>query len=186
MGKIYDQPTSLSTLTQMQGVYHSAHRNFAGETGNLLLAHGTVHATEEIDLGGRREARGCLVADIETEGIRFSFALTHLSLHARTRTEQMELLAKRLPADQPLILVGDFNCEYRDLSPLQELLTFAEQTPKTFPSPFPLRAIDHIGYSEHWELERLVSVRSLASDHRPLVGELRLKASSSDAVSPSA
>jgi endonuclease/exonuclease/phosphatase family metal-dependent hydrolase len=174
VGSAYDQPVRLSQLTRMEGIYHLAHRSFAGHTGNLLLASGTVHSTEEIDIGGRREGRGCLVADIETAGIRFSFAVTHLSLHAQTRTTQMELLAERLPVDRPLVLVGDFNCLHRDLEPLSAVLTFSADTPKTFPSVFPMRALDHIGFSAHWELEKLVAVPSLASDHLPLVAELRL------------
>lgn len=175
IGAIFDQPARLSALTDMAGVFHCVHRNFAGEIGNLLLACGTVHDTTEIDIGGRREGRGCLVADVETGGARFYFAVTHLSLHAQTRRSQMEILAEQLPDDRPLVLVGDFNCLYGELGPLQQRLTFTEETPHTFPSVYPFRALDHVGYSEHWELENLVALPSLASDHRPLVAELRLK-----------
>ena len=174
IGQIYDQPTRLAELTRMDGIYHSVHRNFAGEMGNLLLSCGTVHGTEEIDIGGRREGRGCLVADIETSGVRFSFAVTHLSLHAETRVSQMQVLAEKLPHDRPLVLVGDFNCAYAELEPLGELLTFTAETPKTFPSVFPFRALDHIGYSRHWELKSLVTLPSFASDHLPLIAEFRL------------
>lgn len=171
---VYDQPQALGTLTSMQAVYHAAHTTWLGQTGNLLLAHGTVHSTRELDIGGRRERRGCLVADIETDGARFTFAVTHLSLHAATRRGQLELLAESLPRDRPLVLVGDFNCIYRDLQPLETLLTFTSSTPSTYPSVVPFRALDHIGYSAHWELESLSALPSLASDHRPLVAELRL------------
>jgi len=172
---VFDQPARLSALTGMAGFFHCVHRNFAGEIGNLLLASGTVHGTTEIDIGGRREGRGCLVADVETGGVRFYFAVTHLSLHAQTRASQMRILAEQLPDDLPLVLVGDFNCLYGELRPLQQRLTFTEETPHTFPSVYPFRALDHVGYSEHWELESLMALPSLASDHRPLVAELRLK-----------
>lgn len=173
---VFDQPARLSTLTGMAGSFHCVHRAFAGEIGNLLLASGTVHDTTEIDIGGRREGRGCLVADVETRGARFHFAVTHLSLHAQTRASQMDILAEQLPHDRPLVLVGDFNCLYMQLGgALRQRLTFTEETPHTFPSVYPFRALDHIGYSDHWELESLVALPSLASDHRPLVAELRLK-----------
>ncbi len=171
---LYDQPLRLGALTSMQAIYHAAHRTLFGQTGNLLLATGTVHSARELDIGGKRERRGCLVADIETSGVRFTFAVTHLSLHAVTRHDQLELLAESLPNDRPLVLVGDFNCLYRELRPLESLLTFTESTPSTFPSLVPFRALDHIGYSAHWELEKLTALPSLASDHRPLVAELRL------------
>jgi len=175
VGGLYDQPARLGELTQMHARYHAAHQTRLGQTGNLLLAHGTVHSTSEIDIGGRHERRGCIVGDIETGGIRFLFAVTHLSLHADTRRSQLGQLAEALPSDRPLVLAGDFNCLYRDLEPLRGLLTFAEDTPPTFPSLMPFRALDHIGYSAHWELERIAAVPSLASDHRPLVAELRLR-----------
>jgi endonuclease/exonuclease/phosphatase family metal-dependent hydrolase len=174
VGSLYDQPARLGELTRMDAVYHSTFPAFGGQTGNLLLSSGIVHAAEEIGLGGRRETRGCLVADVETgDGIRFSFAVTHLALDRATRATQLELLARRLPSDRPLVLVGDFNCGYGELEPLLGMLTFSAETPLTYPSVYPLRALDHIGYSAHWELERLEALPSWASDHRPLVGELR-------------
>jgi len=171
---LYDQPQRLGSLTHMAPFYHAAHDSWLGQTGNLMLAAGTVHGVEMIDLGGRRERRGCLVADVDTGGVRYSFAVTHLSLHRSTRQTQLELLAVTLPVHQPLILVGDFNCACADLGVLGEVLTFTPDSPPTFPSLHPIRALDHIGYSSHWVLDKLVAVPSLASDHRPLVGELRL------------
>lgn len=170
----YDQPARLGELTGMAAVYHNTHTTFVGQTGNLLLTCGTVHSAERFSLGGRREERGCLVADVETAGVRFTFAVTHLSLHACTRRAQMQLLVEHLSTDRPLVLVGDFNCEWEELKPLSDVLTFTHETPKTFPSIFPFRALDHIGYSAHWRLENLIALPSLVSDHRPLLGDLRL------------
>lgn len=174
-GSFYDQPSLLGALTGMGAHYHSTHKTLAGETGNLLLTAHTVHSTERLDLGGRRESRGCMIADIEAAGARFYFAVTHLSLHAKTRTAQLETLAERLPSDRPLVIVGDFNCRYDGLGPLSRRLAFTEDPPLTYPSLVPFRALDHIGYSEHWELTTLLALPSLASDHRPVVGELRLR-----------
>lgn len=137
-----------------------------------MLADGIVHGTSRLDLGGRRERRGCLFADIEVDGVRFGFGLTHLSLHRATRTRQLVALAERVPAHEPFILVGDFNCSRAELAPLDEVLTFIDTPPRTFPSPYPLRALDHIGYSRHWELRSVRAVPTLASDHLPLVAEL--------------
>lgn len=175
LGSLYDQPTMLSALTRMSAHYHSTHSTLAGTTGNLMLTTETVHSVRLLELGGRHEDRGCLVADIETAGLRFDFAVTHLSLHARTRNRQLELLAESLPDDRPLIVVGDFNCPFRELAPLSQRLNFTADPPLSYPSLRPFRTLDHIGYSEHWNLVALRTLPSLASDHLPVVGDLELR-----------
>ena len=104
------------------------------------------------------------------------FGVTHLSLDRSTRASQLALLAEELPSDRPLVLVGDFNCVVQELSALAGLLTFPVDVPATYPSVMPFRALDHIGFSSHWTLEGLAAPSSLASDHRPLVADLQLRA----------
>lgn len=173
--RAFDQPTQLEVLTSMEGHFHETHTTFAGGTGNMVLASGVTHGVELLSLGGKREKRGCLLADVEVASVRFIFAVTHLSLHRETRHDQLMQLAEELPRDVPLVLVGDFNCLRAELGPLAERLWFPADPPKTFPSLFPIRALDHIGLSEHWNLLRLTARPSFASDHLPLLADIRLR-----------
>lgn len=170
----YDQPMSLGGLTGMSAAFHSLEQRWGREIGNLALARGGFEAVREIKLGGRREERGCLVAEVAARATVLTFAVTHLSLHRSTREQQLERLAEELPSDRPLILVGDFNCGVTELGPLSERLRFPIEVPPTYPSVRPFRALDHIGFSRHWALDSLGAVPSWASDHLPLVASLRL------------
>jgi endonuclease/exonuclease/phosphatase family metal-dependent hydrolase len=174
IGARYDQPGTLGSLTEMTPVFHSLDQTWRREIGNLLLAGLDIRSVREIDLGGRREQRGCLVAEVSMGEGEITFAVTHLSLHRKTRADQLVQLAEGLPADRPLILVGDFNCAVTELAPLAGLLTLPADVPPTYPSVRPFRALDHIGFSRHWALESLEAIPTLSSDHLPLVADLRL------------
>jgi endonuclease/exonuclease/phosphatase family metal-dependent hydrolase len=174
IGTVFDQPARIHDLTKMDSAYQAADTKITGDIGNLILTSGVIHSTQQIALGGKRERRGCIVAEVEVAGMRFRFAATHLSLNAPVRQQQLERLAAELPTDTPLVLAGDLNCGFADLGPLSQALTFSENSPATYPSVYPMRALDHIGFSAHWELVSLAALPSLASDHRPLVAELRL------------
>jgi endonuclease/exonuclease/phosphatase family metal-dependent hydrolase len=185
VGTRYDQPSALAGRTGMASTFHSLHSTFGREAGNLVLSRWQPTATRHIDLGGRREERGLLITDIESKEASFTFAATHLSLHASTRASQIALLAEELPRDRPVILAGDFNCHVAELDSLGHILRFPADVPATFPSPMPFRALDHIGFSEHWRLESLTAPASWASDHRPLIAEFVLAdATASTMLSP--
>lgn len=170
----YDQPRVLGELTGMQPVFHSLHSLFGREIGNLALSRLPIASSRQIALGGKREPRGCLVLELEASGVSFEVALVHLSLDRATRAAQLEQLAHGLDATRPLVVVGDFNCPAGELEPLARLVDFPADVPATYPSVLPLRALDHIGFSDHWELVELRAIPSWASDHRPLLAELRL------------
>ena len=174
VGSRYDQPRLLGSLTGMSARFHPLQRVWTREIGNLVLSGLEILGTREVDLGGRRERRGCLIAEVEMGGTVVDFAVTHLSLHRATRAAQLAQLAECLPSDRPLVLAGDFNCGVTELEVLRGVLTFPSEVPATYPSVRPFRALDHIGYSRHWALEALEAPPSLASDHRPLVADLRL------------
>jgi len=167
----YDQPRLIGELTGMEGRFGVAHRSLGREIGNAVLARGRVGEVRELALGGRHEGRACLLAEVEAAGKRLWFGVTHLSLHRSTRRIQIRTLAEQLPADEPLVLAGDFNAHVSELEPLADLLTFSDRPPKTFPSIAPLLALDHIGASRHLRLRSLSAPGSLASDHLPLLAE---------------
>jgi len=166
IGSRFDQPSVLGELTRMTPVFHSLQQAMGREIGNLMLSGWDIRSVREIALGGKREARGCVLAEVAASDVTFVFGVTHLSLDRSTRTSQLALLAEELPRDRPLVLVGDFNCAVQELSTLDGLLTFPADVPATYPSVMPFRALDHIGFSSHWALESLAAPPSLASDHR--------------------
>lgn len=170
--KWVDQPSRLAELTGMHAEYLETHKVLLTHTGNLVLSPDPPLSTRVIELGGKREQRACLLAELEVRGMRFIFGAVHLSLDRAGRARQLVQLAEELPRDVPLLLGGDFNAGHEELGPLRALLTFPAEVPATFPVPLPFRAIDHIGYSRHWRLDGLRAVDSFASDHRPLVADL--------------
>jgi endonuclease/exonuclease/phosphatase family metal-dependent hydrolase len=170
----FEQPAAIAARLDMEYRFLAAHRRGTMDLGNAVLTRGHIVAEDRIELPRRWEGRVALLATIEVDGVTLRFASTHLSLHRETRAAQIAYLAERLPLDLPLVLTGDFNATAEELAPLKAILAVVDQPPATYPSPLPVRAIDHIAYSEHWELRRLESVPGLASDHRPLVADLDL------------
>lgn len=170
----FEQPAAIAARLGMEYRYLAAHRRGTMELGNAVLTRGHIVSEREIVLPKRWEGRVALLVGIEVDGVDLRFASTHLSLHRETRRAQVAMLTERLPLDLPLVLTGDFNATAEELAPLKAILTVVDEPPATYPSPLPLRAIDHIAFSRHWALRRLESVPGLASDHRPLVAELDL------------
>ncbi|MFP4261292.1 MAG: endonuclease/exonuclease/phosphatase family protein [Opitutales bacterium] len=140
----------------------------------------------------RREGRGAICLRIlPEEGRPFYFINTHFGLGRGERTEQAaRLLGEHwlggIPADEPVILCGDFNSRprsrvYRRLT--QSLNDVWQEVGDVrarpgFPSVLPLFRLDHIFLSDHFEVRQVEVPRtrtaSVASDHLPLCAELSL------------
>jgi endonuclease/exonuclease/phosphatase family metal-dependent hydrolase len=116
---------------------------------------------------------------------------THLGLGSSEQAAQVaDLLAPSwlggIGGDQPLILCGDFNLppgspEYRRLTAaLRDVQAHAPRhvAQQTFPSFWPVRRIDHIFVSPHFDVVAVRVPRDdltrKASDHLPLVADLML------------
>lgn len=148
------------------------------------------------------EPRGALWLAIDLDGREIQVISTHLGLDPRERTAQVEALLGNewLSHEQcqaPVILCGDFNalpssnvCR-RLGSQLKDAQILAPRhiPMSTFPSRFPTLRIDHILLSPelevthieipNWELARI------ASDHLPLVAEIRItRSKESSEISP--
>ncbi len=138
-----------------------------------------------------REERAAVGMDVATNGGPVHVINTHLGLGRSERRLQAELLSSAEwldahAAGTPLILLGDFNSlpgshPHRTLSgrlrDVRRLVRPARRLP-TFPTAFPLLAVDHIFINAALEAIGVAVPRSaltrVASDHFPLVAELRM------------
>lgn len=169
-----DQTAAIAGQLGMDSAYSVAATRGPLQLGNSVVARGRILDSRDFEIPHRQERRTCLVARVESAGLQFNFAVTHMTLHRATRAEAIEHLARTLPRDLPLVLVGDFNGTSAELEPLTEMLTVPAKPPATFPSVGTRSAIDHIAFSEHFALKSLQTARSWASDHLPLIAELEL------------
>jgi endonuclease/exonuclease/phosphatase family metal-dependent hydrolase len=172
---VFDQSARLGELLAMRPAFQANVVRGRTEYGNALLCRGASRVIADVRLSKRLEPRGCLVTEVETPHALFRVAVTHLSLHRRTRAVQLQELACALPTDLPLVLMGDLNCGGEDLAPVLGILSAPDETPPTFPSVHPARRVDHILFSRHWRFRNIATVRTLASDHVPLYADLELR-----------
>jgi endonuclease/exonuclease/phosphatase family metal-dependent hydrolase len=150
--------------------------------GNALLTRHEVTTVQRLDLSVEGyEPRGALA--VELAGDRgITVAVTHLGLKAGERAAQLSRLLDWLPAPpRPLVLLGDLN-EWRPWSHnLQQVARrFGRHiAPRTFPARWPLLALDRILIADLpcQETPRAFrdSPAKLASDHLPLVAEIKLR-----------
>lgn len=137
------------------------------------------------------EPRAALWVRINVAGRPVNVVTTHLGLGWGEGVEQVrallgsELLAQ-IPADEPIVLCGDFNLSpggtgYRLLtSRLRDAqLALKGHVPlRTFSSFRPFLRIDHVMLSPHFEVSRVRVPRTdltrVASDHFPLVVDLQV------------
>jgi endonuclease/exonuclease/phosphatase family metal-dependent hydrolase len=142
----------------------------------------------------RREARGAMWASVNAPGGTVQIFNTHFGLTRPERQEQAATLLGagwlgRLGDEVPVVLCGDLNAgpkslAYRMLAHrLRDVQAVAagRRRQATFPSPWPVRRIDHIFVSRHIEMTSVDRIRThlavMASDHLPLVAEITLACS---------
>lgn len=159
--------------------------------GNAVLSRHPIRAAETVVFGQRRVGeKGFLYVELDVGGRCLPMVNLHLHFGSRAqRLRQLERLVVWLREKHrrhgrswavPPIVCGDFNnpgtrddatasllshlsdyCDYR-------LLPVAE---KTFPSPLPRRALDFVFLPEGCAHVRCEVVRTLLSDHLPVVIE---------------
>lgn len=178
------QRQSVLTLLQQASGFHAVE----GPTedgperryGNAVLSRYPITNTRNIDLSfGSREPRGALDADIDCHGHPLRVIATHLGLRPAERRHQIRRLLQAFDTDQmPVILTGDLNEWFVWGRPLRWLVSHFEPVPAppTFPSRFPVFALDRLWISPR---HRLVKVRvhasplaRVASDHLPLIANI--------------
>ncbi|MFJ2686678.1 endonuclease/exonuclease/phosphatase family protein [Pseudomonas sp. NPDC087342] len=162
----------------------------AGDHGNALLSKFQIvrHDNLDVSISGH-ENRGILhcVLRLPGDAQEVHAICVHLGLHEAHRTEQLNLLTRRLaelPEDARVIVAGDFN-DWRQradalLKPAGLREVFAEHHGKparTFPARWPALRLDRI-YVRNLKASRpqVLAARpwSHLSDHAPLSVEIEL------------
>ena len=162
-----------------------------GHYGNAILSRYPIIESTNIDLTQRfKKARSVLHAvlrvrhdDVDRTVHAFNM---HLGLAGFERRIQLRTFLDSHPfatlhTDTPVVVGGDLNDVYHGLGELLQPAGFRgiERRPRTFPAWGPLRALDAIfvrGTADLLTLARCDSeLARVASDHRPLVAEVRLR-----------
>ena len=177
--------------------FHPALRVMEEEYGDAILTARPSRIVKAGALPGLAsrpwlEPRGALWAAVEIDGRELNVINTHLGLRRLERRLQAEILLsgewiENHLCGTPFVLTGDFNSfpqgrVYRALSRrLRDAHLIGSKTGRpgaTFPSRWPVFRIDHMFVSDDVEVISAGAHRSgmsaLASDHLPLVADLRL------------
>jgi endonuclease/exonuclease/phosphatase family metal-dependent hydrolase len=192
-----DQTETLAELTQMDGVFAPNLVDGAGEYGVATLSRLPILEHEHVRFPSVDgwEPRGLLDVLVETEGVQIRIMNTHMQVGldgddteaAWQREDAASGIALRARAAQePVVVMGDFNAdplspEFADLQRLTDAWAEQGRSGLTFPSS-PVREatdrIDVIFASQRWLVREVIVLDTtetrLASDHFPLVADLRL------------
>ncbi len=175
----------LAEQTLMHRVYAPAIDYQGGKYGIGLLAKEKPLKYKCVPLPGREEKRVLLVAEFE----KYVFCATHFSLTEADQLASIPLILKEIEGTQkPVFLAGDLNAHpdspvIKALREKFRVLTNVKTS--TFPANEPKECIDYIlGYAGNdpgfASLSNGVMNEPVASDHRPVFAELRLKTPEKD------
>ncbi len=161
-----------------------------GQYGNAILSRYPLIESTNIDVTLRFKKRRSVLHGVlrvrhdEVDRTVHVFNM-HLGLARYERKRQLELFLNSQPFahlhhDTPVVVGGDLNDVYGGLGTLLEPSGFRgiERRPLTFPAWGPMRALDAIFVRGAVEFTRLTRCDSdlarRASDHRPLIAEVKL------------
>jgi len=146
--------------------------------GNGFLSRFEPSAVEEHRLPGVIPGRGTLLVRYGEGPNGLDFAVVHLALGKRARSQQLNFLARELDSGRNLIVVGDLNTEVHSPQVAEFCETMALRAPTgglaTYPSWQPQRAIDHILVSERLRTGTAEVFDMTFSDHCPIALEITL------------
>jgi endonuclease/exonuclease/phosphatase family metal-dependent hydrolase len=179
------QAEFLAHLPGYEAIAGSNILDHRGHYGNMLLTRFPVSSIARIDISvAGREPRGVVDVVLDCEGVALRVLVTHFGLGLRERRRQSAQLAAVI-ADEPklpTLLLGDVNDWMIGSPTLAPLLRGADDAaaPRSFPSLFPLFALDRIvtwrmGGAARLRLHAHCSQAARwASDHLPVVAEIAL------------
>ncbi len=173
-------------LAALTGLQHSFGRSCAmngGDYGNAVLTRGSIEAAYTHPLPGSGEPRSVLQTDIELDGARFTFFVTHLAAWGRLlRNARMRQIATlgdiTARGALPHVLVGDFNVppvaeEISTLLSHGHLRVCGDFKEATF--PMTRQRLDYVFGDPRWRFHGQEVIRRGPSDHWALVVELSLR-----------
>lgn len=173
-----DQPRALQRATGMRCLFGPALSIGAGRYGNAVLSRIPARRRAVHRLPGEGEPRAAIEVEVEMDSRPTTLICTHFGLSDAARAEQSAALAEVVRrASVPVVLVGDLNAG----PDAPELLTLLEAGlghagppgEPTFPSVLPQCRIDYILVSPELMCERCQVLTSTASDHLPVLADLR-------------
>lgn len=163
--------------------------------GNAILSRFPIAHTETVPFGpGKIGEKGFVFAEIDL-GKRKRLPIFNVHMHHNSRPQRLRQVIRLMHYldEQGLeraahwsvspIICGDFNNPSHWPDATSTLLGYFEQTnnytllPKTgrtFPSPFPARALDYFFLPQECQHPQVEIVRSMLSDHRPVLVEFAL------------
>jgi endonuclease/exonuclease/phosphatase family metal-dependent hydrolase len=179
-----------------------------GHHGNALISNFPIASSRNQDVSDHAyESRGILHCVVQADGVRLHCYVVHLGLFAHSRKRQTDALIEAVtssaPADEPVIIAGDFNDWNNKLSDtLRDSLGVTEvfdhnlsrrgfgtylrqlsgrgpklQPARTFPAAMPMLQLDRIYVRGCKVLSAKVMhglLWSRLSDHAPIVADLEL------------
>lgn len=164
------------------GYWHAAvTRNLGPFAQHCLgcLSRWPLEAVHYHPLPGWLPGRGALDVQVRPPGCdRLRLIIVHLALGRRARLPQLRFLAGLMRPDLDTVVLGDFNCDVRELrthpaigcSALGDL-----PGAHTFPSWRPTRALDHVLVSPGVHVTGAGVLGDCLSDHLPVAAEIRLR-----------
>lgn len=182
-GSIGGMLSQLAAATGMTAVEGFTLTEQGGRYGNAVLLRQPPAAVRRLDISvDGREPRGIVDVRDDPRGHRLAVLATHLGLRRSERRRQVRRILAHIDtvAADTLVVAGDFNEWY----PYSRALRWMTRrlgimpAPPTFPAVGAVVAIDRLWVVPASRLVHLAPLRSAltrqASDHLPLVGDLRL------------
>jgi endonuclease/exonuclease/phosphatase family metal-dependent hydrolase len=157
-------------------------------SSNGLLARMQPDEVLDYPLPGRIPGRGALWARFGDGENALIVVIAHLALGPAARMRQLAFIAELIGQHPNVVLMGDLNTPpgSAELKMLysRTALEPPHESPATFPSWRPTRAIDHILVSGSIEVERRWALSHPVSDHLPVAATIRLPAKFATAAKP--
>jgi endonuclease/exonuclease/phosphatase family metal-dependent hydrolase len=170
----------LSQLARSSGLHTAVAGVLAGHPAavcsNALLCRGSPEHTRVLDLSiAGREPRSALEADLDVGGCTCRVVVTHLGLRSRERDDQLRALLLQLdgaPDAALTVILGDLNEWWRPVRSLVAHRGFGGDQVRTFPTRWPILALDHVLVRPARAVEETHAhdspIARVASDHLPV------------------
>jgi len=184
-----DEIAELAKMTRMDYAFGHNLDYQEGQYGVAILSKFLIQKIDHRKYENRREAerRGMLRVEVDIGGRTINFATTHLDYQRDDGRlfETGQLLRFLADVKNPLIVVGDFNDEPTESAYKLMLTKFedawigsrAKGDGFTYSADKPTKRIDYIFYraSDGVRAKKAWMVKTLASDHLPVMAELEIR-----------